>query len=140
MPQCLFTVHQCLYRSLCPGLLLGFFISHLLYHSIIPSYTRCSIFIQVKKFPSKFKDKQSLKDVLSKLLWLASGYHAAVTFPLLEFSGFLPNAPYRLFADEDDNDVFSNLMFGNKVKALVSHPGLFISIIVERFRFGFQYL
>ena len=77
----------------------------------------------MKKFPSKFEDKQSLKDVLSKLLWLASGYHAAVTFPQLEFSGFLPNAPYRLFADDDNNDVFSNRMFGNKVKALVSYPG-----------------
>ena len=86
------------------------------------------ILIQVKKFPSKFEDKQSLKDVLSKLLWLASGYHAAVTFPQLEFSGFLPNAPYRLFADDDNNDVFSNRMFGNKVKALVSYPGLLISM------------
>lgn len=74
----------------------------------------------MKKFPSKFKDKQNLKDVLSKLLWLASGYHAAVTFPQLEYAGFLPNAPYRLFADDDNNDLFSNLMFGNKVKALVS--------------------
>ncbi|CAB4008492.1 arachidonate 5-lipoxygenase-like [Paramuricea clavata] len=72
----------------------------------------------VKKFPSKFTNKQSLKDVLSKLLWLASGYHAAVTFPQLEYAGFLPNAPYRLFADVDNNDIFSNLMFGNKVKAL----------------------
>ena len=75
----------------------------------------------MKKFPSKLKDKQNLKDVLSKLLWLASGYHAAVTFPQLEYGGFLPNAPYRLFADNDNNDLFSNLMFGNKVKALVSH-------------------
>lgn len=78
------------------------------------------IFLQVKKFPRRFKDKQSLKDVLAKLLWLTSGYHAAATFPQLEYAGFLPNAPYRLFADDHNNDIFSNLMFGNKVKALVS--------------------
>ncbi len=90
----------------------------------------CLIFIQVKKFPSKFKNKQSLKDVLSKLLWLTSGYHAAVTFPQLEYAGFLPNAPYRLFADDENNNVFSNLMFGNKVKALVS-PVNFHNIIRE---------
>ncbi|XP_028402283.1 arachidonate 5-lipoxygenase-like isoform X2 [Dendronephthya gigantea] len=72
----------------------------------------------VKRFPQKFENKQSLKDVLSKLLWLSTGYHASVTFPQLEYAGFLPNAPYRLFADDENNDIFSNLMFGNKNKAL----------------------
>ena len=76
--------------------------------------------VQVKKFPSQFEDKQTLKDILTKLIWLATGYHAAVTFPQLEYAGFLPNAPYRLFADDNNNDIFSSLMFGNKVKALVS--------------------
>lgn len=72
----------------------------------------------VRNFPSKFENKKSLKTVLSTLLWLATGYHAAVTYPQLEYGGFLPNAPYRLFSDDGNNAVFSNLMFGNKVKAL----------------------
>lgn len=72
----------------------------------------------VRNFPSKLKDIRTLKKVLSRLLWHTTGFHAAVTFPQLEYGGFLPNAPYRLFPDKDNNAVFSNVMFGNKVKAL----------------------
>lgn len=72
----------------------------------------------VKNFPKRIKDRRTLKKVLSRLIWQATGYHAAVTFPQLEYGGFLPNAPFRLFADEENNAVFSNYMFGNKVKAL----------------------
>ena len=106
----------------------SFFFRYFLCIFYLPTSNTCLIFIQVKKFPSKFKNKQSLKDVLSKLLWLTSGYHAAVTFPQLEYAGFLPNAPYRLFADDENNNVFSNLMFGNKVKALVSPVNFHIII------------
>ena len=52
-------------------------------------------------------------------MWAFTGRHVATTYPILEYGGFLPNAPHRMFADSDGNEAFSNLMFGNKAVALV---------------------
>ena len=57
--------------------------------------------------------------MLTTLLWAFTGQHAATTYPILEYGGFVPNAPHRLFADSNGNPTFSNLMFGNKAVALV---------------------
>ncbi|XP_015768676.1 PREDICTED: allene oxide synthase-lipoxygenase protein-like [Acropora digitifera] len=72
----------------------------------------------VKKFPAKIEDKATLRKVLTTLLWAFTGQHAAVTYPILEYGGFVPNAPHRLFADSDGTSTFSNNMFGNKAVAL----------------------
>ena len=75
--------------------------------------------MKVKKFPWKIEDKDTLKKVLTTFLWAFTGQHAASTFPLLEYGGFVPNAPHRLFANSDGEAEFSNQMFGNKAVALV---------------------
>lgn len=73
---------------------------------------------KVKKFPASIKTKSSLKKALSILFWAFTGGHTASTYPILEYGGFVPNAPHRLFADSNGNTEFSNLMFGNKAVAL----------------------
>ncbi|XP_020619515.1 arachidonate 5-lipoxygenase-like [Orbicella faveolata] len=73
----------------------------------------------VKKFPATIETKASLSKVLTTLLWAFTGQHAATTYPILEYGGFVPNAPHRLFADSNGTATFSNLMFGNKAVALV---------------------
>lgn len=72
----------------------------------------------VKKFPATIETKASLSKVLTTLLWAFTGQHAATTYPILEYGGFVPNAPHRLFADSNGTATFSNLMFGNKAVAL----------------------
>lgn len=74
---------------------------------------------KVQKFPATIESKATLRKVLTTLMWAFTGRHAATTYPILEYGGFLPNAPHRMFADKDGNEVFSNLMFGNKAVALV---------------------
>ena len=73
----------------------------------------------MKKFPSKLKTRRDLSQVLTTLLWTFTGHHAATTFPILDYGGFVPNAPHKLFADADGEAKFSNAMFGNKAVALV---------------------
>lgn len=73
---------------------------------------------KVKKFPASIKTKAALRKVLTTLFWAFTGGHAASTYPILEYGGFVPNAPHRLFADSNGNTEFSNLMFGNKAVAL----------------------
>ena len=63
--------------------------------------------------------KAELSQALTTLLWVFTGRHAAVTYPLLEYGGFLPNAPHRIFRDSKGLPQFSNEMFGNKAVALV---------------------
>ncbi|CAH3021606.1 unnamed protein product, partial [Porites evermanni] len=72
----------------------------------------------VQKFPAIIESKATLRKVLTTLMWAFTGRHAATTYPILEYGGFLPNAPHRMFADQDGNEAFSNLMFGNKAVAL----------------------
>ena len=74
---------------------------------------------KVKKFPASIESKSTLKEVLTTLLWAFTGQHAATTYPILEYGGFVPNAPHRLYADSNGTATFSNLMFGNKAVALV---------------------
>ena len=80
--------------------------------------------MKVKKFPASIKSKATLRQVLTTLLWAFTGQHAATTYPILEYGGFVPNAPHRLFADSNGTATFSNLMFGNKAVALVSESDL----------------
>jgi len=72
----------------------------------------------VKKFPANIDNKATLRKVLTTLLWAFTGQHAATTYPVLEYGGFVPNAPHRLFADINGTATFSNNMFGNKAVAL----------------------
>lgn len=72
----------------------------------------------VKKFPATVESKATLRKVLTTLLWAFTGQHAATTFPILEYGGFVPNAPHRLFANNNGTYAFSNDMFGNKAVAL----------------------
>ncbi|KAK3728622.1 hypothetical protein QZH41_011713, partial [Actinostola sp. cb2023] len=72
----------------------------------------------VKKFPDKIQKRDELIGLLTTFIWALTGQHAAVTFPLLEYGGFVPNSPHRLFADADGKPTFSNSMFGNKAIAL----------------------
>jgi hypothetical protein len=80
-------------------------------------------FFQIKKFPSKIEKREQLAGILTTFIWALTGQHAAVTYPVLEYGGFVPNAPHRLFADIEGNAKFSNSMFGNKAIALVSKLG-----------------
>lgn len=84
-------------------------------HFLLPSLFS----LKVKKFPASIKTKAALRKVLTTLFWAFTGGHAASTYPILEYGGFVPNAPHRLFADSNGNTEFSNLMFGNKAIALV---------------------
>lgn len=81
--------------------------------------------MKVKKFPAIIEAKATLKKVLTTLVWAFTGLHAATTYPLLEYGGFVPNAPHRLFTDSNGTATFSNHMFGNKAVALVSRKFLF---------------
>ncbi|XP_020901452.1 allene oxide synthase-lipoxygenase protein [Exaiptasia diaphana] len=72
----------------------------------------------VKKFPAEIKTRDDLSSILTTFVWALTGQHAAVTFPLLEYGGFVPNSPHRLFADAEGKASFSNSMFGNKAIAL----------------------
>ncbi|XP_031573741.1 allene oxide synthase-lipoxygenase protein-like [Actinia tenebrosa] len=72
----------------------------------------------VRKFPAKIENLDQLTGVLSTFIWVLTGQHAAVTYPILEYGGFVPNAPHRLFADSEGKSKFSNSMFGNKAIAL----------------------
>lgn len=72
----------------------------------------------VKELPATIESKATLRKVLATLLWAFTGQHTATTYPLLEYGGFVPNAPHRLFADSDGTYSFSNNMFGNKAVAL----------------------
>lgn len=83
------------------------------------SYPCFFIPLKVKKFPASIKSKATLRKVLTTLLWAFTGQHAATTYPILEYGGFVPNAPHRLFADSNGSYKFSNNMFGNKAVALV---------------------
>lgn len=48
---------------------------------------------QVKGFPAKIEDFNTLARVLHLMIWTAGPQHAAVNFPQVEFAGFVPNLP-----------------------------------------------
>ncbi|XP_032242854.2 lipoxygenase LoxA [Nematostella vectensis] len=72
----------------------------------------------IKKFPAKISNATELSSLLTTLMWAMIGQHAATTYPIQEYGGFVPNSPHRLFADENGEDKYSTLMFGNKTIAL----------------------
>ena len=73
----------------------------------------------MKGFPENVTSRAQLSNILTTLLWAFAGRHAAVTYPLLEYGGFVPNAPHRIYMDSKGLPQFSNEMFGNKAVALV---------------------
>lgn len=43
--------------------------------------------------------KKELIDILSRMIWLMTGQHAAVNFPLSDYALYPPNAPTKLYND-----------------------------------------
>lgn len=56
---------------------------------------------------SKLETKQDLSGILTTMIWVASGQHAAINFGQYPFGGYVPNRPTlmrRLIPQENDHD------------------------------------
>jgi len=56
-------------------------------------------------FPIGIKTHSELSDLLTSIIWNASGQHAAVNFPQYEYYSFIPNHPLILHSSLDDKAV-----------------------------------
>ncbi|XP_031560850.1 arachidonate 5-lipoxygenase-like [Actinia tenebrosa] len=54
---------------------------------------------QIKGFPPRVKSKMELIDIIHRFIWLMTGQHAAVSFPLSDYGIYPPNAPTKLYND-----------------------------------------
>ncbi|EDV21123.1 uncharacterized protein TRIADDRAFT_60387 [Trichoplax adhaerens] len=52
---------------------------------------------KIKDFPPAFQNRRQLINAIHLILWTASGQHAAVNYPLLEYASFVPNMPGKYY-------------------------------------------
>ncbi len=52
----------------------------------------------VPNFPKQIANRQQLADIVRRIIWTAGPQHAAVNFPQVEYTAFIPNAPGSTYA------------------------------------------
>jgi hypothetical protein len=57
------------------------------------------ICFQIKGFPPSVTTRKELIDIVHRFIWLVTGQHAAVSFPLSDYGIYAPNAPTKLYND-----------------------------------------
>ncbi len=56
-------------------------------------------------FPDKIETRERLEDIVRKIIWTAGPQHAAVNFPQIEFTAFIPNAPGATYTPPVEGNV-----------------------------------
>ena len=56
-------------------------------------------------FPDKIETRKQLADIVRKIIWTAGPQHAAVNFPQIEFTAFIPNAPGATYTPPVEGNV-----------------------------------
>uniref|UniRef100_A0A7N1A384 Lipoxygenase domain-containing protein n=1 Tax=Kalanchoe fedtschenkoi TaxID=63787 RepID=A0A7N1A384_KALFE len=72
----------------------------------------------------KLDTKEDLSSILTTIIWVASGQHAAINFGQYPFGGFVPNRPTlmrKLIPQEDDPD-FEHFLMNPQLSFLSSLP------------------
>jgi len=59
---------------------------------------------QLKDFPSHIGSVKRLSDLLTQIIWMASGRHAAVNYPTSLYFSITPNTPTKLYTDQRTAD------------------------------------
>ncbi|KAK3750755.1 hypothetical protein QZH41_009316, partial [Actinostola sp. cb2023] len=70
---------------------------------------------QLRGFPAKFSSKASLIQTLTSLLWLMTGQHSAINYPLADYATYVPNMSSKLYDIEGvPNDKFTAAKLNNR--------------------------
>lgn len=60
---------------------------------------------KVLGFPTQIGTREQLADIVRRIIWTAGPQHAAVNFPQIDFTTFMPNAPGATYKEPMDGNV-----------------------------------
>ncbi|XP_031570628.1 arachidonate 5-lipoxygenase-like [Actinia tenebrosa] len=64
--------------------------------------------VMLRGFPATIDTKEQLVDTFTQIIWLMTGQHASVNYPMLDYITYVPNTPLKLY----DSDRIPNTTFG----------------------------
>ena len=77
-------------------------------------------FIQVRGFPDSFPSKASLIETVTRILWLVTGHHTAINYPISDYGSYIPDMSTKLYDDKTvNNDKFGPARLENRKTASV---------------------
>ena len=75
----------------------------------------------MRGFPAKIASKKELVKTFTQIIWLMTGQHSAVSYPLPDYGAYMPNAALKLYDDKRvPNDKFSGARLPNRNITAVS--------------------
>ncbi|KAK3750756.1 hypothetical protein QZH41_009317 [Actinostola sp. cb2023] len=94
---------------------------------------------QLRGFPAKFRNKASLIQTFTSLLWLMTGQHSAINYPLADYASYVPNMSSKLYNVEGvPNDKFTAARLNSR-KTSAEQTSLTLSLSSYRFDRLFDY-
>lgn len=79
------------------------------------------LILQLRGFPARFKSKKSLIETFSRVIWLLTAQHAAVSYPLSDYGSYVPNVSAKLYDDQGvPADVFTAERLENRKTSMVN--------------------
>ena len=52
---------------------------------------------QLRGFPAFINSKTQLVDTFTQMIWLVTGHHASVNYPMVDYVTYVPNLPLKLY-------------------------------------------